>query len=861
LAALEDRLDADLAIGEHAGLVSELEALVRRYPLRERLHGQLMLALYRSGRQADALERYQQARRKLTAELGIEPGPALQQLERGILAQDPALEPPSGASAIERVILHATRRTGAIVTAGALLLLCAAIAAALVVSSGGGAAVVSLRPNSLGLVDPATRRVRASVPVAGTPARVHVSGQDMGVTSDDARTVLRLDAGSLAIARVLPVGAFPSDFAVGEGWVWVLDRQRGRLLKISPDYRTVVGTTTIGSTETLSTTDDRNVPDPWSVATGAGALWITDGSRLLRRAEPATGRIVRAYDLHTPITGVAVGGGMVWAISGPSASVLRIDPRGSNVTRIRIVARPGLESPYPIGVAVGLGSVWVLNANSASVTRIDPVEAGVTATISIGIARQPLRLAVGAGAAWVADGDGTLARIDATTNGLVTTPIAPSLHDVGVGAGGIWVTSGAPLAGGSVGHGAAPGGHVTPLPASRCSPIYSAPGARPRYLLVSDLPLQGDLHDIGAQTTAAIAFALRERGFRAGRFVVGYQACNNATVSNFLAFHRCATNTRAYAADSSVIGVIGPFNSGCATAEIAIANSAPGGPLAMISASTTGVGLTHRGPGAHPGEPDKYYPTHVRNYVRIVAADDVQAAADAVLARQMGLRRIFVSDDAPDPYGTGIAGAFTLAARRLGVGVSGTATWPNNARGIPAFVRKVARSHPDSVFLGGAEHAGVGPLVRALRAAMPNVQFLAPDGFAFFPDTAVVLGSAAEGMTVSQPQIIPSLLRGPGKEFVARFGKQIGGSFYPSTAYAAQAVDVMLDAIAHSDGTRRSVTRALFASRVRDGIIGSFAVTPTGDTTAGAVTIIRVEHGKPVPVRVITPPASLTAGG
>ena len=92
LAALEDRIDADLAAGEHARLVGELEALVREHPLRERLRGQLMLALYRSGRQADALQVYRDARRELLDELGLEPGRALQELEQAILVHDPALE-------------------------------------------------------------------------------------------------------------------------------------------------------------------------------------------------------------------------------------------------------------------------------------------------------------------------------------------------------------------------------------------------------------------------------------------------------------------------------------------------------------------------------------------------------------------------------------------------------------------------------------------------------------------------------------------------------------------------------------------------------------------------------------------------
>ncbi|HXO09811.1 MAG TPA: BTAD domain-containing putative transcriptional regulator, partial [Solirubrobacteraceae bacterium] len=98
LTAIEDRIDAELALGDHAAVVGELETLVRNHPLEERLQAQRMLALYRSGRQADALESYRDARRKLIDDLGIEPTPALRELERAILEQDPQLDPPPAAT-------------------------------------------------------------------------------------------------------------------------------------------------------------------------------------------------------------------------------------------------------------------------------------------------------------------------------------------------------------------------------------------------------------------------------------------------------------------------------------------------------------------------------------------------------------------------------------------------------------------------------------------------------------------------------------------------------------------------------------------------------------------------------------------
>ena len=163
-----------------------------------------------------------------------------------------------------------SRRRGLMVfMVGAALLLVAAIAAALL-SGGGARALASLQPNSLGLSDPATGHLRASVSIAGTPARVPVNGRQVWVTSDEARTASLVDAGTSLILRVIQIGEFPSDFAVGAGAVWVIDRVRGRLVKISPDYATVVGSAAVRSAETSSTTEDRYDLDPWSIAAGRG---------------------------------------------------------------------------------------------------------------------------------------------------------------------------------------------------------------------------------------------------------------------------------------------------------------------------------------------------------------------------------------------------------------------------------------------------------------------------------------------------------------------------------------------------------------------------------------------------------------
>jgi DNA-binding SARP family transcriptional activator/ABC-type branched-subunit amino acid transport system substrate-binding protein/DNA-binding beta-propeller fold protein YncE len=885
LVAIDQRIGADLELGRHAAMVPELETLVAGHPLRERFWEQLMLALYRSGRQTEALQAYRRARHVLVEGAGLEPGEPLHSLERAILEHDPALAPAlssgdtrtrvdGGASAPSRtrrslLLAFLVRYRLALAACGAIVLGAAVIAAASQLRGSTRDRSPSpglLAPNTVGKIDPRTGAIAARRTVPGGAARLALAGDELWVGSDRSRTLSTIDTRSRAVSAASLAGAFPTDLAIGRDAAWVVDAVSGRLLEISRGYGPVAHRVTIDRRRVQTwLPEDRSILDnPWSVATGLSGVWVTDGSSRLVRVDPHTGRVAGRIPIGHPLNGVAVGEGAVWTIAGRAASVARIDPQTRRVTdRIPIVSRPGAESPYPIAIEVGLGSVWVLNANVATVTRIDARERGVTATVPIGVERGPLRLAIGAGAAWVANGDGTLTRIDAQTNAPTTTAIGHRLLDVAAGRAGVWVSAGRGLGANPSAPARAPTRGLQALPASRCSPVYRQPGERPRLLIASSLQLQGPPGNVTNQMTEAIRFVLGSNHFSAGRYAVGYQACDDSTITqSSLATSRCASNARAYTNDDSVIGVIGPFDSNCATAAIPIANRAHPGPLALIGASTTYVGLTRRGAGLLPGEPDRYYPTGTRNYVRVIPADDFQAAADAMLARRLGLTRVFVLKERlvpgeRDPYAIGITSAFRWAAHRLGVAIAGGDTWSDDASTYAGLVREIKRARADGVFLGGIDFGNGGKLIKALRAGMgEKPQLLAPDGFAI-PNLGDVTGPAGEGMTVSVAGVAAEALTGAGARFAARFGAALGQLPEPYSVYAAQATQLLLDAIAHSNATRASVNHELFKSRVHNGILGDFAITPSGDTTANGITIYRLTAGELKRLTVITPPTSL----
>jgi branched-chain amino acid transport system substrate-binding protein len=400
----------------------------------------------------------------------------------------------------------------------------------------------------------------------------------------------------------------------------------------------------------------------------------------------------------------------------------------------------------------------------------------------------------------------------------------------------------------------AAGGNVTALPASSCSSIYYEGSGSPEFIVASDLPLQGAGRAQTTEMVEAIKFALKQRNFKAGSHNIGYQSCDDSTAqAGAWDSAKCASNARAYAGNKSVIGVVGTFNSGCAKIIVPVLNRANPGPMAMVSPANTSPGLTTDGPGAETGEPDKYYPTGTRNYARVVANDQIQGPADAQYAKDIGLKKIYVLND-KQTYGFGVATTFKGAAEKLGLQVAGFKGWDAKQSSYEALANAIKQSGADGVFLGGIICNNGAKLIKDLKQGVPNATLIAPDGFSDPKSNT----AAFDGSYVSVAGQPPTGLKGAGKKFVEDFGAQIGATPNPYSQYGAQAMDVMLDAIAKSDGTRGSVAAGLFGLKVTDGIIGTFTLNAKGDTSLSPITIYQQKAGKLNPLKTVIPAKSLT---
>jgi DNA-binding SARP family transcriptional activator/ABC-type branched-subunit amino acid transport system substrate-binding protein/DNA-binding beta-propeller fold protein YncE len=827
LAAIEERVEADLRLGRHAELVVELERLVAEQPLRERPRAQLMLALYRSDRQAEALSVYDDGRRHFAEELGLAPSEGLQQLERRILEHDPALQAPKSSPATPAAGQPGWRRPRALVAAGALLL-AIAIGAAVYQGTRGDETIEAAGVHAL---DPDSGDLVASAALGSAPSDVAVGEGSAWVIDADDRTVSQIDVQTHEVVRTFSTSTTPTDIEVGAGAVWVgnapsagsvlptsisrLDAETGdevATIELVPApkghlYGVFGGVSrqhiavtddavwVINADLTVSRIDprsnqvvDRTAAKAENIAAGEGDVWITEGNTLAE-IDPGTNQISRRIELDEAegLSDVAVGGGAVWGT----------DPEGGNLWRVD-TGRAARKRAIPLelwvaGVTFGEGAVWTTNEITDEVHRVHP--RGRKAELVAGVA---------------------------------------SPRDVAAADGAVWVTA------------AQPPSPDAALPGAVCGEVAFEGEGRPDVLLVSSLPLQGNARQDTRPMVDAVRLVLKQRDFEAGAYSVGYQSCDSSTAqAGGEDFFRCGALAKAFSRNLSVVGVFGSYTSYCSYQQIPITNEAPDGPLTMITPSNTHHSLT---------TDDSLYPTGTRHYFRLAAVERYYGAAQVELARQLGHDRLFVAESRYQEYGPDYVPELRATARELGVEVVGSAKFDPDARSHDAVVREAVASRPESVAIVGILTPGSAALLRQLRRALgPEVAISAPDGFELPDDLQALAGDAANGLYVAVYGIPNALLPPRGKQFLDTFAASSGGDSGPdkSASYGAQAAEILLDAIAHSDGTRQSVREEVQRSEVTNGILGDVAWDARGDLLEGPVEISQMRDGELVVDRVV----------
>jgi DNA-binding SARP family transcriptional activator/streptogramin lyase len=453
VACLEERIEADLARGRHSELIPELEALVSRHPLRERLRAQLMLALYRSGRQSEALAAYQQARRMLAEELGLEPGRDLHELEGAILRQDARLDAPARA----RTRAGGPRRRGVLVAIGAVLVLSAATAiGGMALTGDDDAGPPEVLPNSLVRIDPSTLKPTDVVQIGDAPDHLVVAGGFVWVVHhmlrDTDSSDLR-DAGDRALTRVdtstgevrvLGGGLAPCGLAADpSGDVWVANCFASRSGLAANVVRVDAATLEFEATWRLPPGEGFFR----GLAHGGGSLWVSDvfgplglpKRHRVTQVNPQTGA-QRSIPLAEPAVGLSWSGayGDLWMSNFDVGSVSRLHPASRVVTTFRG------DAVNPSFNLVDGDMVWVADWAAPQVVRLHAAGAGRPETVRLPVNNGEAgvwRLAAGAGAIWATTPrDGALWRIDPKTDAVKRIPMPYLPTGVAADDDDVWVT-------------------------------------------------------------------------------------------------------------------------------------------------------------------------------------------------------------------------------------------------------------------------------------------------------------------------------------------------------------------------------------------------------------------------------------
>jgi branched-chain amino acid transport system substrate-binding protein len=379
-------------------------------------------------------------------------------------------------------------------------------------------------------------------------------------------------------------------------------------------------------------------------------------------------------------------------------------------------------------------------------------------------------------------------------------------------------------------------------------------GGGKTLIIATDLPLQGSDKDASVSTNQAIQLYLDSVGDKAGNYTIKLQQYDDSTAAAAKWDQaQCQANAQKHVANKAEVAVIGTLNSGCAKIEVPVLNQAPDGPLLMVSHANTNVGLTRPWDA---GEPQKYYPTGKRNYARVVTTDDVQGEADSIFAGQtLGVKKCYILND-NETYGQGVAKVFQDNAAKNGIQILGNDAWDPKATNYTAVFQKIQAAGADCVFLGGIYPNGGAQLVKDKVAVLGDntkVKMIVPDGFVGYPD--LQKAPQAQGMYLSFAGLsIDELLTagGGGAKFLDSYKQKYGAP--PATSYAiygVAAVQVILKAIAASDGTRKGVNDAVFGGSgisipANESVLGKdITIDPkTGDVNTKDISIEVMKNNK-----------------
>jgi branched-chain amino acid transport system substrate-binding protein len=354
--------------------------------------------------------------------------------------------------------------------------------------------------------------------------------------------------------------------------------------------------------------------------------------------------------------------------------------------------------------------------------------------------------------------------------------------------------------------------------------------------LYSSLPLQGAARQQAVAAVNGIKLKLKEVNNKVGDYTIRYQSLDDSTAQR-AGWDPGVTsaNARKAVGDDNTIAYIGEFNSGATAVSLPILNEAG---IPMVSPGNTAVGITSDDPGAEPGEPDKYYPTGVRTYARVLPKDTYQGAAIATLAKEENCASAYIANDG-EVYGAGLGRNVEIAAEKVGLEIKGNDQIDTKAANFRSLAGKIEASGADCFIFTGITANKATQVFIDVASVLPDATLIGPEGVAesafFDPDEGGLRANVAKRVLVTVPGVAPEQYPPAGKQFLKDYEAEYGDKNPDRYAvYGYECASLILDAIerAGENGSdRAAVLEQIFATKDRQGVFGTYGIDQNGDIT------------------------------
>ncbi|MGI8714262.1 MAG: branched-chain amino acid ABC transporter substrate-binding protein [Solirubrobacteraceae bacterium] len=371
-----------------------------------------------------------------------------------------------------------------------------------------------------------------------------------------------------------------------------------------------------------------------------------------------------------------------------------------------------------------------------------------------------------------------------------------------------------------------------------------------RLSIYVSLPYIGPSAPGGEAVLGGARMALAAIGGRIGRDRIVLRTLDDATTAS-RGWDPGQTTANAHLAivDPTTIGYLGDLNSGATAVSIPLLSRAG---VPQISPTSSAVGLTEGGPEASPGEPQKYYPTGLRTFARVIPNDSVQAAVQVTLQSEAGCRSTYVLDDG-EVDGSDAAMSFQAAAKAAHLVVAGNDQYDPRVTDYTALAQTIAQSHADCVLISALAQDNAVALTDQIARALPAVKLFATAGLAeagfVDPISGGIRPAVGARMLLTVPTLDDQAYPPLGRRFEAAYARRFG-AWEPDAIFGYEAMSLMLDAIERGTdhgarpAVRSRVTDAIFDTRNRHSVLGTYSIDDHGDTTLHHYGVYRIQDGR-----------------